>query len=186
MPSLAKGTHAFRASQQTVGVGINGPTMSGSAAASSSMDPHQPLTEIHDSDEELPPQSTPPQPTSAALSSTTPSTTSSHKRKHAALASVSESFQSSSFGSGPSEKQQRGSGVAVLGGIKDSIDEFKSIMRSSMPVTQIRAADRAAAYRVQAMDKVQMSEPDLDDDRVVALVDLFTPETWQLFSLGRN
>jgi hypothetical protein len=141
MPSLTKGIHAFQASQQTIGVGINEPAMSGSAAASNSMDPPQPLTEIHDSDEEPPFQSTPSQPTSAALSSTTPSTTSSHKHKYAALVSVSKSFQSFSFRSSPSEKWQHGSGVAVLGGIKDSIDEFKSIMRSSMPVTQIRAAD---------------------------------------------
>jgi hypothetical protein len=133
--------------------------------------------EIQDSDEELPPQSTPPRPTSTALSSTTPSVTSSHKRKHAALASVSESFQSSSFGSGPSEKKQRGSGVAVLSGIKDSIDEFKTIMRTGMPITQVRAADRAAAYRVEAMDKVQKEEPDLDDDQVVALVDLFRTDS---------
>lgn len=165
MPSLAKGTHAFRPSQQTVGVGVT------------SMGPLKLPTEIGDSDKELPPQSTPPRPTSTALSSTTPSATSSRKRKHAALASVSESFQSSSFGSGPSEKKQHGSGVAVLGGIKDSIDKFKTIMRTGMPIAQVRVADRAAAYQVEAMDKVQKEEPDLDDDQVVAPVNLFRTDS---------
>jgi hypothetical protein len=174
MPSLAKGTHAFRPSQQTVGV--NEPTASGV------MD--SPELQIHDSDEDLPPQSTPPQPSSVALSSvalssTAPSATSSQKRKHAALTSVTDSFRSSSLGLGlgPSEKKQRGSGIAVLGGIKDSIDEFKTIMRTGMPLGQVRAADQAAAYRVQAMDKVQMEEPDLDDNQVVALVDLFRTDS---------
>ena len=130
--------------------------------------------EMHDSDKELPPQSTPPQPASAPLSSTTPSITSSCKCKHIALESASESFWSSSFGSGPSKKRQHGSaGVFVLGGIKDSIDKFKTIMCTGMPVAQICAADQAAAYQVQAMDKVQTEEPDLDDDQVVVLMDLF-------------
>ena len=98
MPSLAKGTHVFRPSQQTVGVGVTnmGPPM-----------------EIQDSDEELPPQLTPPHPTSAALSSIAPSITSSNKHKQAALASASESLQTSSFGSGPSEKRQRGSAGVI-------------------------------------------------------------------------
>ena len=143
------------------------------------MGPPEPPLEFPDSDEELPPQSTPPRPISAALSTSpsTPGSTASHKRKHVALVSASESFRSSSFGSGTSEKRQRSSGVAVLGGIKDSIDEWKTIMRTGMPVSQIRAADRAAAYRVQAMDKVQKEEPDLDDDQVVAFVDLFRADS---------
>ena len=163
MPSLAKGTHPFQPSQQTVGVGVTnmGPPM-----------------EIQDSDEELPPQSTPPHPTSAALSSIAPSITLSNKHKQAALASASESLRTSSFGSGPSEKRQRGSaGVIVLGGIKDSIDQWKTMMCAGMPVTQVRAADRVAAYRVEAMDKVQKDEPDLDDNQVVALVDLFRTDS---------
>jgi hypothetical protein len=89
------------------------------------------------------------------------------------LASLSESLQSSSFGSGPSEKKQHSSGVAVLGGIKDSINKFKTIMHTGIPVVQVCAADQAATYQVQAMDKVQREEPDLDDDQVVVLVDLF-------------
>ncbi|KIM80437.1 hypothetical protein PILCRDRAFT_9617 [Piloderma croceum F 1598] len=135
MPSLTKGTHAFWPSQQTIGVGINEPAV---PVDHGSMGPPE---LPNDSDKELPPQSTPPQQTSAALSSTTASITSSHKCKHAALVSVSESLRSSSFRSGPSEKKQRGSGVAVLSGIKDSIDEFKTIMHSGMPVAQVHAAD---------------------------------------------
>jgi hypothetical protein len=135
MPSLAKGTHAFRPSQQTVGVGINEPVV---PVGNNSMGSPEPP---NDSDEELPPQSTPPRQTSAALSSTTPSITSSHKCKHAALASVLESLWSSSFGSGPSEKKQHGSGVAVLGGIKDSINKFKTIMHTGMPIAQVHAAN---------------------------------------------
>ena len=139
MPSLTIGTHAFQPSQQTVSVGVNQTAVT---VGHSSMGPLEPPMEMHDSDEELPPQSTPPQPASAPLSSTTPSITLSHKRKHVALASTSESFQLSSFGLGPREKRQCGSvGVSVLGGIKDSIDEFKTIMRTGMPVAQICAAD---------------------------------------------
>jgi hypothetical protein len=79
---------------------------------------------------------------------------------------------------GPSEKKQRASaGVSVLGGIKESINKFKTIMRNGMPVAQIRAADRAAAYRVQVMDKVQMAEPDLNNDQVVVLMDLFRTDS---------
>ena len=79
---------------------------------------------------------------------------------------------------GPSEKKQRASaGVSVLGGIKESINKFKTIMHNGMPVAQIRAADQAAAYRVQAMDKVQMAEPDLNNDQVVALMDLFRTDS---------
>ena len=177
MPSLAKGTHAFRPSQQTVGVGINQSSMSDGTVARGSMGPPEPPMELPSSDEELPPQSSPPRPASVHSSYAAASVTSSQKRKHVALTSASESFQSSSFGSGPSEKKQRTSGVSVLGGIKESIDEFKTIMRNGMPVAQIRAADRAAAYRVQAMDKVQTAEPDLNDDQVVALMDLFRTDS---------
>ena len=65
----------------------------------------------------------------------------------------------------------------MLGGIKDSIDEFKTIMHTGMPIAQVRAADRAAAYQVEAMDKVQKEEPDLDDDQVVAPVNLFRTDS---------
>jgi len=62
MPSLqvAKGTHAFRPSQQTVGVSINQPSMSDGTVARGSMGPPEPPTELPSSDEELPPQSSPP------------------------------------------------------------------------------------------------------------------------------
>ena len=124
--------------------------------------------ELPSSDEELPPQSSPPQ-----LSSVHPSSTSSHKCKHLTLASASESFRSSSFGPGLNRKKHCTSGISILGGIKESIDEFETIMCDGMPVGQIHAADRAAAYQVEAMEKVQTQKPDLNDDQVVALVDLF-------------
>lgn len=193
MPSLAKGDRSFRASDQTVGVdarpiqssgstvvqgsmGPPAPSGSSATAVQGSTDPPTPF-ESHDSgDEQQPPPSSPPHAPpsqSAAPSSVISSLTSSQKRKHVALDSVSQSFQSSSG----SEKKQRGSGVAVLSGIKDSIDQFNTTIRTGMPIAHARAADRAAAYRVQAMDQVQKTEAGLDDDRVIALVDLFRTDS---------
>jgi hypothetical protein len=133
--------------------------------------------ELPSFDEELPPQSSPPGPASVYPSSTAPSITSSQKHKHVALESASELFWSSSFRSSSSKKKQYISGVSVLGGIKESIDEFKTIMCNGMSVAHIRATDLAAAYRVQAMDKMQMAELDLNDDQVVALMDLFRTDS---------
>ena len=168
MPSLAKGTHAFRPSQQTTGV-------AGPPQASGSMGPPVTQRAMHDSDDDIPPDSTPPRPPSASLPS---SITSSQKRKRVAFDSVSESFASTSFGSGSKDKKQRVSGgAAVLSGIKESIDTWTSTMRTGMPTASVRAADRAAAYRVQAMDKVQREEEALGGGRVIALIDLFRSDS---------
>jgi hypothetical protein len=106
------------------------------------------------------------------------SITSSQKRKRVAFDSVSESFASTSFGSGSKDKKQRVSGgAAVLSGIKESIDTWTSTMRTGMPTASVRAADRAAAYQVQAMDKVQREEEALGGGRVIALIDLFRSDS---------
>ena len=103
MPSLVKGTHAFHPSQHTTGV-------AGLPQAGGSMGP--PITQraMHDSDDDIPPDSMPPCPPSASLPS---SITSSQKRKCVAFDSVSESFASTSFGSGSKDKKQHISGGAA-------------------------------------------------------------------------
>jgi len=39
------------------------------------------------------------------------------------------------------KKKQHGPGVAVRSGTKNSIDEFKAIMCTGIPITQVHAAD---------------------------------------------
>ena len=65
----------------------------------------------------------------------------------------------------------------MLSGIKQSIDTWTSTIRTGMPTASVRAADRAVAYRVQAMDKVQREEEALGGDRVIALIDLFRSDS---------
>ena len=48
---------------------------------------------------------------------------------------------------------------------------------TGMPTTSVHTADQAAAYQVQALDKVQKDEENLGGDRVIALIDLFRSDS---------
>ena len=69
-------------------------------------------------------------------------------------------------------------GAIALNGIKESLDAFNSTLRRSLLLQPERArADTSPERRSKAMDLLQELESYLDDDRMVAFIDLFKADT---------
>jgi hypothetical protein len=168
MPNLARGTHAFRPSLQTSGAAhttVDLTNDTDNPGHGSDSDPNEDLP---------PPSSTPPHPpvssptvtcvsTPASISSTSASSLS--KRKRSAL-DDSESAQSSG-----SRKFRNtiGGGAVALNGIKESIESFNVAFCDSVSNRPATQSER----KRKAMDLLQESEPDLDDRRLIAIMNLF-------------
>ena len=101
-----------------------------------------------------------------------PSASSASKRKQSALL-ASQSNASAS-------KKQRTTTCAVaLNGIKESLDAFNNTLGRSLVMQQPDRgrADTSPERRAKAMDLLQEQESYLDDDRMVAFIDLFREDT---------
>ena len=179
MPSVVRGTHAFRPSQQTYGAIANAASSSGpsnNAPGGASMPPPQsvPRDDPETSDEDaIPPPTTPLRPSSVVSSSTSAS-----KRKHSTLdESTSTSFRASSTSS--YSKRQRNStpnGAAALHGIGDALHDFHGTMRDG-PMTQPRRHRRSSAERrIEATALLQNTET-LTAEEAIAFADLFEQNT---------
>jgi hypothetical protein len=194
MPSIGKGTHAFRPSNQTQGASSAISTMppepifsedeTNANTQTSVVQPpaihpgpsslnHVTQSETHDP----PPPSSPPP--SAHTMSLEPSVSSiSAKRKFSALeASLSGTPSVVSAG-----KKQRSviPGAVALNGIKESLDMFnKTIERGLVvqPHERVRDRDTSPERRQKAMACLQEKETHLDDERLIALIDLFKSDT---------
>ena len=104
--------------------------------------------------------------TSSATSVSTAS-----KRKQSAL-HASQSNTSSS------KKQRTTTGAVALNGIKESLDAFNSTLGRSLLLQPERArSDTSPERRSKAMNLLQELESYLDDDRMVAFIDLFKADT---------
>jgi hypothetical protein len=191
MPSIGKGTHAFRPSNQTRGASsavstmppetisddetaanthaAQAPVVQPPAVHPSSLN-HVAPSETHDP----PPPSSPPP---SAPHTPGPSTTStSSKRKFSAL-EASQSGPSSSMISG---KKQRSAvpGAVALNGIKETLDMFnKTVERSLIVRPHEIVRDTSPERRQKAMAHLQENETHLDDERLIALIDLFKSDT---------
>jgi hypothetical protein len=196
IPSLAKGTHTFHTTNQSRGVlntsvartdntTDNLSHVQPSAAAGQTGTSADEIDLTSDSPDDPPPPSSPLCPLTtvsvSASASASTSTSASSKRKFSALDSLgSASLKSSSTcgsGSGSLEKRLRLTGWAVLNGLKESLDDFTTVFRAGLmqtagPVTR-DCADTSLEHKRKAMDRLQECETDLDDDRLIALIDLF-------------
>ena len=94
------------------------------------------------------------------------------KRKQSALHA---SQQSNASGV---KKQRTTTGAVALNGIKESLDAFNNTLgRSLMQQPERGRADTSPERRAKAMDVLQELEDYLDDDRMVAFIDLFRADT---------
>jgi hypothetical protein len=70
------------------------------------------------------------------------------------------------------------SGAVALNGIKESLDMFnKTIERSLVVQPHEHVRDTSPERRKKAMTRLQEIETDLDDARLIALIDLFKTDT---------
>jgi hypothetical protein len=194
MPSVVKGTHAFRPSQQTVGAIANAPYPGTSVSA---MQPPQTSSLTHSGLEELdssgddgaqPPPTLHNVPSSVISVSTH---TSSTKRKYSAVGDSGDgSVKSSAVVSTGSKKQRAVTGAVALNGIKDALEAFNVTIRTGLSqTTKPSGAEDPNMLKASAITRVQEEEGHLDVDRVVALVDLFqlnTSAAVTYMALGRK
>ena len=198
MPSIGKGTHAFRPSNQTWGASsavstmppepisddetaMNMPAAQTSVVQPPTVPPSSPnhaMWLVPSETHEPPPPSSPP----SIPHTPGPSTAStSTKQKYSALEGVkaSQSGQTLSVLSG---KKQRSAlpGAVALNGIKESLDMFnKTIERSLVvrPHEQVQVHNTSPERHQKAMTRLQEVETHLDDVHLIALIDLFKSNT---------
>ena len=68
-------------------------------------------------------------------------------------------------------------GAVALNGIKESLDVFNNTIKHGLAQPEHERADTSPERRSKAMDRVQELEAELDDARLVALIDLFQTNT---------
>ena len=194
MPSVVKGTHAFRPSQQMVGTIANAPYPSTSVSA---MQPLQTSSLTCSGLEELdfsgddgaqPPPTLHNVPLSVISVSTN---TSSTKCKYSAVGdSGDSSVKSSAVVSTGSKKQRAITGAVALNGIKDALEAFNVTIRTGLlQTTKLSGAEDLNMLKVSTITRVQEEVNHLDVDRVVTLVDLFqlnTSAAVTYMALGRK
>lgn len=204
MPNLATGTNVYRASDRTHGAASatllrsqEAEDITSTPANRDPFDFDEPIGDpgpepSHQVSPPPPPTSPPSSPSlrtgnilSASHASTSyPSTTgtgtastssisTAAKRK---LSALHASQQSNASGG---KKQQTTTGAVALNGIKESLDAFNNTLRCSLVMQQPERgrADTSPERRAKAMDVLQEMETYLDDDRLVAFIDLFRADT---------
>jgi hypothetical protein len=186
MPSIGKGTHAFRPSNQTRGASSAVSTMPPEPISDDETTTNAPhprpippsLSHVgnvapSETHEQPPPSSPPSVPHTPGPSTASVST----KRKYSALeASQSQTPSVLSLAG----KKQRSSvpGAVALNGIKESLDMFnKTIERGLVVQPHEKVRDTSPERRQKAMAHLQENETHLDDARLIALIDLFKNDT---------
>lgn len=108
---------------------------------------------------------------SATGTTSTSSMSTAAKRKQSALHSSQQSNPSGI------KKQRTTTGAVALNGIKESLDAFNDTLGSLVMHPERGRADTSPERRAKAMDVLQELEDYLDDDRMVAFIDLFRADT---------
>lgn len=109
---------------------------------------------------------------SATGTTSAPSMSSASKHKQSAL-------QASQSNASVSKKQRTTTGAVALNGIKESLDAFNTTLGRGLVFQQPERgrADTSPERRAKAMGVLQDQERYLDDDRMVAFIDLFRADT---------
>jgi hypothetical protein len=190
MPSLRKGSYAFRPSQQSRGAAsmMSVDQQPSETEGSDQMDTGHlatpPVNATDDGDPDLPPLSpqppppsspqnlTPSVPSTYAASTSTMSTSSSTKHKQSALdASQLHSETKRAHTTTPL------SGAVTLNGIKENLVTFNNTIEHTLGQPDRMHADTSPEWQSKAMDLIQEKEGDLCDEQLVALIDLFQGNT---------
>lgn len=117
---------------------------------------------------------------SATGTTSAPSMSTASKRKRSALhASQSNASAPSQSNASGIKKQRTTTGAVALNGIKESLDAFNTTLGRSIVLQQPERgrADTSPERRAKAMEVLQEQESYLDDDRLVAFIDLFRADT---------
>ena len=110
----------------------------------------------------------------SAGTTSTPSMSTASKRKLSAL-------HASQSNASVTKRQRTTTGAVALNGIKESLDAFNSTLGRSLALQQpgpdrVRA-DTSPERRARAMDVLQDQESYLDDNQMVAFIDMFRVDT---------
>lgn len=195
MPTNARGTHAFRPSQQTFGAvanqsGPSGQSSPGPAATPSTakdmnhqtIDNEQSLCDsIAHETMDAPPSVRPPPSIASVPNSINSFNSRQSKRKHSALGEEDSPAVSATS----SEKRQRASGSSALVALQRQMDQMSARFTTSMDSDAIQHAaaresrhrDRSPQRRARAGARMQKLEKGLTNDQMVALLDLFETNT---------
>ena len=204
MPNLAAGSNVYRASVGTHGAAnstlTHGPEVNDNSNTGNASTSLHGAADEHgqDGNEEPVLQSSPPLPPSSpslptrdiptlcgvptSLTSTSyPSATGSTSVSTMSCAAKRKQsvFQASQSNASVSKKQRTTSGTVALNGIKESLDTFNSTIGRNLGLRQLERerADTSPERRAKAMDLLQEQETYLDDDRMIAFIDLFRADT---------
>jgi hypothetical protein len=183
MPNHVRGTHAFRASQQSFGAIANQPFATGSNMAEP-RDTGIDLTGGDSSDNEqampLIPQSTPQRPPiSTSTTSINSFASRQSKRKHSAFDDGdSTSFKSGSLTSSQ-DKRQRNTGVSALYSLGTKVDKMSDTFANGFAQESKarRRPDHSPQRRAKAAKSFQRLERGLTNEQKVAIMDLFETNT---------
>jgi hypothetical protein len=207
MPNLATGTNVYRASDGTHGAAsatlLRSQEAEDNTSTPANHDPFdfdepigdpgpEPYGPSHQDSPPPPPTSPPSSPSlrtgnffSASQASTSyPSTAGTGMASTSSISTTAKCKQSALHASQQSnasggKKQWTTTGAVALNGIKESLDAFNNTLRCSLVMQQPECgrADTSPERRAKAMDVLQEMETYLDDDRLVALIDLFRQDT---------
>jgi hypothetical protein len=204
MPNLATGTNVYRASDGTHGAAsatlLHSQEAEDNTSTPANRDPFDfdepigdPGPEPSHQDSPPPPPTSPPSSPSlrtgnifpASHASTSyPSTTGTGTASTSSISTAAKRKQSALHASQQSsasggKKQRTTTGAVALNGIKESLDAFNNTLGRSLVMQQPERgrADTSPERRAKAMDVLQEMETYLDDDRLVAFIDLFRADT---------
>ena len=115
---------------------------------------------------------------SATDTTSAPSTSTASKHKQSALHASVVASQSNASAL-VNKKQQTTTGAVALNDIKESLNAFNTTLGHNLVMQQseCRCADTSPEHQAKAMHVLQDLESYLDDDRMVAFIDLFRADT---------